>query len=72
RRRDGEAVAGCNTPHGRCVRGRQAALWDADWLVNLPDACPRAEPPRLHRLIGRVFRTVTGQSVARSLYGETL
>lgn len=43
-------------------------VWDADWLVNLPDEFPEAAPSRLDRFISRVFRTATGRRLARSLF----
>jgi hypothetical protein len=43
-------------------------LWDADWLVNIPDEHPHAARPELERLIGRVFRTAAGRDMARSRY----
>ena len=43
-------------------------IWDADWLVNLPDEFPHASPARREELIGRLFRTAAGKSMAKSLY----
>ena len=54
---------GIDTPEFRIV-------WDADWLVNIPDEFPEASPARLDRLIDRVFRTAAGRSLAKSLYGN--
>ncbi len=45
-------------------------LWDADWLVNLPEEFPDSSPSRLDRRIDRVFRTPAGKRLARSLYGS--
>lgn len=43
-------------------------LWDADWLVNLPDEFPDKKGEELERFIDKVFKTKTGNSLARSLY----
>lgn len=42
-------------------------LWDADWLVNIPEEFPRASRAHLEEIISRVFKTATGNSLARSL-----
>lgn len=39
-------------------------VWDADWLVNIPDEHAAAGREKLTRLIGRVFRTKTGRKLA--------
>lgn len=43
-------------------------LWDADWLVNLPEEFPNAGPEELARRIEKVFRTRTGKKTAYELY----
>jgi hypothetical protein len=43
-------------------------IWDADWLVNLPDECPGLPRPKLVKTIDRVFRTDTGRILATSLF----
>lgn len=43
-------------------------LWDADWLVNLPEEYPGASPEALKTLIDKVFRTKTGQAKAKELF----
>ncbi|MEK7474673.1 MAG: HD domain-containing protein [Candidatus Coatesbacteria bacterium] len=43
-------------------------IWDADWLVNLPDVFPKAESGELARHIGRIFRTPAGAAAARRLF----
>jgi hypothetical protein len=43
-------------------------IWDADWLVNLPDECPGLTRAKLAETIDRVFRTDTGKRLATSLY----
>ena len=43
-------------------------LWDADWLVNIPDEFPQAERSRLEEIIARVFKTGAGRHLAEALY----
>lgn len=43
-------------------------VWDADWLVNLPDEFPDVSPSRRETLIGRLFKTAAGKALALSLY----
>lgn len=46
-------------------------LWDADWLVNLPDVYPDATREELARHIERLFRTATGRRLAEEMYLHT-
>ncbi len=46
------------------------AVWDADWLVNIPDEhadehADDDDAERLRRLVRRVFKTSTGRDLAR-------
>jgi len=43
-------------------------VYDADWLVNLPEACAQADADELEKAVGRIFRTQTGRELARRLY----
>jgi len=43
-------------------------IWDADWLVNIPDEVGLADEKRLREIIGKVFQTGTGRSIAERLY----
>jgi hypothetical protein len=43
-------------------------IWDADWLVNLPDVFPGADPDRFRGPIERIFRTRAGAAAARRLH----
>lgn len=43
-------------------------VWDADWLVNIPDLYPLDDHPRLRQVITKVFRTAEGKKIARELY----
>lgn len=54
-------VNGLDTPEFRI-------LWDADWLVNIPDEYPGWEAARLRPIVDKVFRTATGRQLAESLF----
>ena len=43
-------------------------VWDADWLVNLPDVHPNAGADKLAGIIDRVFKTKAGREKARRLF----
>jgi len=43
-------------------------IWDADWLVNLPDEFPDAGPDRLRELSERLFKTEAGRKRAAQLF----
>jgi hypothetical protein len=42
-------------------------LWDADWLVNLPEAQPELSGAERERTIERTFHTAAGRRLARKL-----
>ncbi len=46
-----------DTTEFRCV-------WDADWLVNIPEEYANADHLMIRQLIDRVFKTDTGRSIA--------
>ncbi len=54
-------VKGLDTPEFR-------VLWDADWLVNIPDEYPGWEPERLRPMIEKVYKTPSGRRLAEELY----
>jgi hypothetical protein len=43
-------------------------IWDADWLVNIPDECVAMNKSKLKEFIGRIFKTQTGRQIAKELY----
>ncbi len=45
-------------------------IWDADWLVNLPDVYTDASQEKIETLINRIFKTKSGKRNARLLYIE--
>jgi len=51
-----------DTPESRIV-------WDADWLVNVPDEFPDLDKDQLRAKLDGLFRTATGREKAASLFG---
>lgn len=47
-------------------------VYDADWLVNLPDEYGVTDPERLRKVIPKVFLTRTGKELAERIYLEGL
>lgn len=45
-------------------------IWDADWLVNIPDEVSLDDEAKLRGIIGKVFQTPTGRSIAERTYLE--
>lgn len=45
-------------------------LWDADWLVNIPDEFPDARNEELEKKIGKIFKTAAGNKIAHNLFIE--
>ena len=43
-------------------------IWDADWLVNLPDHHPNADRDTLAAAIDKTFRTPAGKAIAEKLF----
>ena len=43
-------------------------IWDADWLVNIPDECGRMSKEKLKGFIEKIFRTAKGRQLAGQLY----
>jgi HD superfamily phosphodiesterase len=43
-------------------------VWDADWLVNIPDECGSMNESKLKEFISRIFKTQTGRQIAKELY----
>lgn len=55
------SVKGLDTPEFRIV-------WDADWLVNIPEMFPDRSKDDLARLISQIFKTAKGLEMARKIY----
>ena len=45
-------------------------LWDADWLVNLPEVHGEVADEKRLALVERIFRTATGKRIARKLFAQ--
>ena len=45
-------------------------IWDADWLVNIPDEHDVADAARMTELVETVFKTEYGKNIARTLFLE--
>jgi len=45
-------------------------VWDADWLVNIPDEFSEENKEKLRRIIDKVFKTDTGHQIAIELFLE--
>ena len=45
-------------------------IWDADWLVNIPEEFPGAGREKLQELIDKLFKTVQGRKIATELFVE--
>jgi len=43
-------------------------VWDADWLVNIPDEYDLGDKQKLEKLIKKVFKTDKGREVALNLF----
>jgi len=46
-------------------------IWDADWLVNIPEEFPEASQEKLRKLIDKIFKTNQGRQIAVELFLET-
>ena len=44
-------------------------VWDADWLVNLPELYPDRNSDERRELIAKVFKTQAGRDIALRLFG---
>lgn len=47
-------------------------IWDADWLVNIPNELSGKSKNELAKLIDRIFKTKTGHQIAVELFVETV
>jgi len=43
-------------------------LWDADWLVNIPEEFPNADQAQLQHRIDQIFKTKSGREKAYQIY----
>lgn len=45
-------------------------IWDADWLVNIPEEFPDLTQEKMTKLIAKVFKTPTGRKAAQERFLE--
>jgi uncharacterized protein YbbK (DUF523 family) len=65
-------IVGSHHSPGEVTTPEFLVIWDADWLVNLPDVFPGMGTERLEKVIGKVFKTRLGRLLARRMFlGET-
>ncbi len=43
-------------------------IWDADWLVNIPDECGKMSKNKLKGFIEKIFKTNKGREIAKEVY----
>ena len=43
-------------------------IWDADWIINIPDVFPNVAPEQLVGKIDRLLKTKIGKRIAKNLY----
>ena len=43
-------------------------IWDADWLVNIPDECGEMAGDKLKGFIEKIFKTNTGRQLAKEIF----
>jgi len=43
-------------------------IWDADWLVNIPDEYDTSDSKSISELINKVFKTPKGRTIAQELF----
>jgi HD superfamily phosphodiesterase len=43
-------------------------IWDADWLVNIPDECGSMDRDKLRGFIEKIFKTDKGRQLAKKIY----
>lgn len=53
---------------GKITTGNFGIVYDADWLVNLQDEYDIRDRNKLANIIGKVFLTESGKSLARKVY----
>ncbi|MFC1987790.1 HD domain-containing protein [Chloroflexota bacterium] len=62
-----EIIAHHHSP-GKITSGNFNILYDADWLVNLRDEYDIQDKNKLNKIIGKVFLTQSGKTLAREIY----
>jgi putative nucleotidyltransferase with HDIG domain len=62
-----EIIASHHSP-GEVDTDNFRIIWDADWLVNLGDEFDLKDDVKTLEMIGKIFQTATGKSIAEQIY----
>lgn len=62
-----EIIASHHSP-GEVDTDNFRVVWDADWLVNLGDEFDLQDLEKTREMIGKIFQTATGKSLAEQVY----
>jgi len=62
-----EIIASHHSP-GEVDTDNFRVIWDADWLVNLGDEIDLKDAGKVNEMIGKIFQTATGRSIAEQIY----
>ena len=46
-------------------------VWDADWLINIPDEFDTSDKAKMSELIEKTFKTDRGKKIAKTLFLES-
>lgn len=61
-------IVACHHSPGEINTINFKIMWDADWLVNLPDVYDIKDKAKLPEIINKTFMTKTGLGIAKYLY----
>ncbi len=61
-------IIGCHHSRGEIDTMNFKIMWDADWLVNLPDVYDVKDKAKLEDIISEIFMTQAGAKIAGDLY----
>jgi hypothetical protein len=61
-------IIGCHHSPGEIDTINFKIMWDADWLVNLPDVYDVKDRVKLQVIISETFMTQAGAKIAKELY----
>ena len=61
-------IIGCHHSPGEIDTVNFKIMWDADWLVNLPDVYDVKDRVKLQEIISETFMTKEGLKIAKELY----
>jgi HD superfamily phosphodiesterase len=65
-------IIGCHHSSGEIENINFKIMWDADWLVNLPDVYDIKDKSKLTEIICKTFMTKSGLEKARAIYLQAL